>query len=254
MNPEAKLVMATCYDASFARLLALTETVDYILVGDSMGTVVYGDSTTTKVSLEMMQRHIAAVRKGLEKSGVRNLPQVIGDFPVDTYRNEEEAFKNAKLLKDAGADIVKLEGPMIDVVNFLDSEGIEVCGHIGLTPQSIHEYRLQGKDPENAKRIFKEAVDLEKAGCSMIVLEMLPSVLAGEITQTLKIPTIGIGAGSQTSGQVLVLYDLLGFDLSFSPKFLKRFANGEIFVKDAIKMYGSEVRAGRYPDDSHSFS
>jgi len=253
MPESSRLVMVTCYDASFARLIALTKAVDFVLVGDSMGTVIYGDSTTTKVTMEMMQRHIAAVRKGFEKSGVKDLPQIVGDFPVDSYRTEEEALRNARLLREAGADIVKLEGPMIGVVKALDSAGIEVCGHVGLTPQSIHEYRLQGKDPENASRIFKESVELEKAGCSMIVLEMLPSALAGEITESLSIPTIGIGAGPKTKGQVLVLYDLLGFDLSFSPKFLKRFANGETFVCDGIRAFAREVRQERYPDSSHSF-
>ncbi|PIR21764.1 MAG: 3-methyl-2-oxobutanoate hydroxymethyltransferase [Deltaproteobacteria bacterium CG11_big_fil_rev_8_21_14_0_20_45_16] len=250
---ETPLTMVTCYDASFARLCAKAGGLDYVLVGDSMGMVVYGQENTNGVSLRQMMEHVAAVKRGLQNSGEKILPIIIADMPAGTYEFPEEAIDSANKLIEAGAEIVKLEGPVTEVVAALDTEGIRVCGHIGLTPQSIHDYKLQGKTPEDANRLFREAKELELAGVELLVLEMIPRSLAAGITNALKIPTIGIGAGPECSGQVLVLYDLLGLNLKFQPRFLKRFADGELWVEEALRSYRDEVVRRDFPSKENSF-
>lgn len=250
---DKKIVMTTCYDATFAKICAKAQCLDYILVGDSMGMVVYGHESTTKVTLRQMEEHIQAVNRGLKKSLQEKLPTLIADLPAGTYETPEQAIDSAKRLINAGAEIVKLEGPVTEVASALDAEGLRVCGHIGLTPQSITEYKLQGRSSEDANRLFKEAKELETAGCEMLVLEMIPAPLAKEITEAIHIPTIGIGAGPHCDGQVLVLYDLLGMNLDFKPKFLKNFSKLEDVVSGALQEYANEVEASKYPADANSF-
>lgn len=248
-----KKVVLTCYDAAFARICADTESIDYLLVGDSMGMVIDGARSTVDVSLADMIRHTRAVARGLAKSQVTQKPLLIADMPASTYRDAQEAVETAKQLSEAGAQILKLEGPMIEQVNALRSQDFRVCGHIGLTPQSIHQYKVQGRSEEDAERLKKEAKDLELAGCELLVLEMIPAVLARQITDLLKIPVIGIGAGPYCDGQVLVLYDVLGFDPDFNPKFLKKYFDAHTVLGGAIKNYASEVRSHSFPSLDNSF-
>jgi len=247
---RAKLVMLTCYDASFAKLCAQAR-VDYLLVGDSAGMVLFGEKSTHHVQLSDIVRLTSSVRKGLE--GIENPPLIIGDFPISTYRTADEACETAKILSDAGADILKLEGALPDIVGALKSAGYRVCAHLGLTPQTATEYRVQARKEDEANQLILDAYALEKAGAEMLVLEMIPAPLAEKITHNLKIPTIGIGAGAACSGQVLVLYDLLGLNPDFHPKFLKTYLDGASLVKRAIENFSNDVRSGQYPDREHSF-
>ncbi len=248
-----KLVMVTCYDATFAKLCAESEVIDYLLVGDSAGMVLQGARDTLSVSLEDMILYTKSVARGVQSSTSTRKPKVIADLPVGTYTDASVALKSSMKLISSGADMVKLEGPLYGVVEALKSDGISVCGHIGLTPQSIQEYKVQGRTESEAERVFQEAIGLETAGVDMLVLEMIPAALAARITAALKIPTIGIGAGAQTTGQVLVLYDLLGLNPDFNPKFLKKYMNGHAAFGSALKEFAAEVTSGRYPDEDHSF-
>jgi len=250
-SPREKLVMVTCYDATFAKICASVEGIDYVLVGDSLGMVIAGDTSTQNVSMDQMLYHIRAVARGLKNS--RNLP-LIGDMPIHSYDNTEIAVTNAGKMIEAGCSMVKVEGPVLEVVSGLRAADIPVCGHIGLTPQSIQDYKLQGKTDSEAARLMKEAAELQQAGCGLLVLEMIPALLAEQITKSLLIPTIGIGAGPHCSGQVLVLYDLLGLNPDFAPKFLKKFSNGFDWVQAALKTYSSEVKSGEYPSVEYSFT
>lgn len=246
------LVMVTCYDVTFSKLLSDPSLeIDYLLVGDSVGMVLYGDSQTTSVSLTEMERHTKAVARG--RAGTQRKPEIIADLPVGTFERPELAVASAHRLCAAGAEWVKVEGPVYDSVQALRNEGIRVCGHVGLTPQSISEFKVQGREPESAERIFQEACELEKAGVELLVLEMVPVELSERITKQLRIPTIGIGAGSVCRGQVLVLYDLLGLNEDFHPKFLKKFADGGAWVRSALTSYAKDVRARQYPGEEHSF-
>ena len=253
MISETKIVMTTCYDATFAKICAQTGVIDYLLVGDTMGMVIYGHENTLSVSIRQMMEHVGAVKIGVAKAGTKKPPMIIADMPIGTYDNPEQAVDSAKILVEAGADMLKVEGPVLDVVAALDGAGYHVCCHIGLTPQTILDYKLQGQTPEEATRLFREAKELEIAGCQLLVLEMIPSALAKQITEELQHPTIGIGAGPDTLGQVLVLYDLLGLDESFKPRFLKHFSQGQRWVEDALVHYAAEVREGKYPSRDHTF-
>lgn len=246
--------MLTCYDFSFARVISDSESVDYLLVGDSLGMVLYGDEGTFHVKLEEMLRHIQAVKRGVESSSATQRPVILGDFVLGSYDSPEQALESARQMTAAGADILKLEGPVLEIVRALVSKGYRVCGHIGLTPQSIHEFKLQGKKPQDAERLIQEAVDLEAAGAEMIVLEMLPSGLAQRIQEVIKIPSIGIGSGPHCDGQVLVLYDLLGMNPDFRPKFLKTYDQAYERIQQAVKSYSTEVRESRYPDQGHFYN
>ncbi len=248
-----KIVMVTCYDATFAKLCAETQAVDYVLVGDSLGMVIQGHANTLSVTLDHVAYHTKAVKAGLESVSSSSKIQVIADLPVDTYSNPAQAIESSRRLIEAGADIVKLEGPQLESIEAIRRAGIRVCGHIGLTPQTILDYKVQGKSQEDARRLRAEALEIQKAGAEMIVFEMIPASLAESLTRDLKIPTVGIGAGAGCSGQVLVLYDLLGLNDSFNPKFLKKFAHGSQMIREALKSYSQEVRAGTYPSEEHSF-
>jgi 3-methyl-2-oxobutanoate hydroxymethyltransferase len=248
-----RIVMLTCYDAVFARLLEQAE-VDVLLVGDSLNQVIAGQETTLSATLEQMIYHAAAVRRAARRS------LVFVDLPFLTYQvTVPDAIRNAgRVLQETGAHGVKLEGgrPMAETVRALVERGIPVIGHLGLTPQSVHAlggYRVQGRDAGAADRLLADAKALEVAGACAIVLELLPSELARSISAALTIPTIGIGAGPGCDGQVLVLHDMLGLNEGFNPKFLKRFAELGEAVRQAVRAYGAEVRDGSYPGREHSF-
>lgn len=247
-----RITMLTGYDATFARLLDGAG-IDMILVGDSLGMVVKGEANTLNVSIEQMAYHVAAVARGVSRA------HVVGDMPFMSYQsNDDDALKNAAKLLQAGASSIKLEGGAViaKTVARLVEAGIPVMGHVGLMPQSVHAmggFVVQGKDPESRQRVIDDARALEEAGAYAIVLEGIPKDLADEITETLTIPTIGIGAGSGCDGQVLVLYDLLGLNPDFTPKFVKKYVDGAAIVSDAVKAYVDEVKRQVFPDDDHSF-
>jgi 3-methyl-2-oxobutanoate hydroxymethyltransferase len=248
-----RIVMLTCYDAAFARLLEQAE-VDVLLVGDSVNQVLAGQETTLSATLDQMIYHAASVRRGARRS------LVFVDLPFLTYQvSPAEAIRNAgRVLQESGAHGVKLEGgrPMAETVRALVDRGIPVIGHLGLTPQSVHAlggYRVQGREAAAAERLQADGRALEEAGACAVVLELLPSALAAKISQSLTIPTIGIGAGAGCDGQVLVLHDMLGLNETFTPKFLKRYAELGEAVRAAVRTYGAEVRDGTYPGSQHSF-
>ena len=248
-----RIVMLTCYDAAFARLLEQAE-VDVLLVGDSVNQVLAGQETTLSATLDQMIYHAASVRRGARRV------LVFVDLPFLTYQvSPTKAIRNAgRVLQESGAHGVKLEGgrPMAATVRALVERGIPVIGHLGLTPQSVHAlggYRVQGRDAAAAERLVADARALEEAGACAIVLELLPSTLAARISAALTIPTIGIGAGAGCDGQVLVLHDMLGLNETFNPKFLKRYAELGEAVRAAVRSYAAEVRDGTYPGPQHSF-
>jgi 3-methyl-2-oxobutanoate hydroxymethyltransferase len=248
-----RIVMLTCYDAAFARLLEQAE-VDVLLVGDSLNQVLAGHETTLSATLDQMIYHAGAVRRGSRRA------LVFVDLPFLTYQiTIPEAIRNAgRVLQESGAHGVKLEGGrhMAATVRALVERGIPVIGHLGLTPQSVHAlggYRVQGRDPANAETLVEDARLLEEAGACASVLELLPAALARRISAALTIPTVGIGAGPGCDGQVLVLHDMLGLNESFNPKFLKRYAALGEAVRQAVRTFGEEVRTGGYPGAEHSF-
>jgi 3-methyl-2-oxobutanoate hydroxymethyltransferase len=249
-----KIVVLTAYDYLFARLVDEAG-VDVVLVGDSLGQVVLGYDSTLPVTLDIMIHHAAAVRRG-----VRHALLVV-DMPFLTFQiSPEETLRNAgRVLKETGAQAVKIEGGDEETARHVRSlvrAGIPVMGHLGLTPQSVHAlggYRVQGRDEQNAQRIRDEAHRLEEAGCFSVVLELMPTGLAADITRSLSIPTIGIGAGPAVDGQVLVLYDMLGLNDAFRPKFLRRFAQLADQVRGGLTEYVQAVRSGAYPGTEHSF-
>ena len=248
-----RIVVLTCYDATFARLLE-DAGVDVLLVGDSLNQVLAGHETTLSATLDQMIYHAASVVRGARRM------LVFVDLPFLTYQvSIPEAIRNAgRVLQESGAHGVKLEGgnPMTETVRALVERGIPVMGHLGLTPQSVHAlggYRVQGRDAQAADRLLADAEALEGAGACAIVLELVPADLAARISKSVSIPTIGIGAGPGCDGQVLVLHDMLGLNDVFNPKFLKRFAELGEAVRSAVRAYGNEVRDGRYPGAEHSF-
>lgn len=245
--------MLTAYDYQFARLIDQAG-VDMILVGDSLGMVVLGYDSTVPVTMEEMLHHARAVRRGTEKAFV------IGDLPYMSYQiSTEEAVRNAgRFLKEAGCHGVKLEGgqEMAETVRAVTRAGIPVVGHIGLTPQTttaLGGYKVQGASAEAAQRLIEDAVALSQAGAFAIVLECIPTELAKHITESISIPTIGIGAGPFCDGQVLVTHDLLGIFDKFTPRFVKKYANLAPLIKDALAAFLGDVRTGVFPDADHSF-
>jgi 3-methyl-2-oxobutanoate hydroxymethyltransferase len=246
--------MLTAYDATFARLLDEAG-VDVLLVGDSLGMVIQGHDTTLPVTLDEMIYHTRSVARGASRA------HVVGDMPFMSYQaSPEDGLRSAgRLLKEGGAHAVKLEGgaELGETVHRLVRAGIPVMGHVGLTPQSVHAmggFRVQGKDADSAARIRDDARALEQAGAYAVVLEGIPAPLAAEITSTLEIPTIGIGAGPSCDGQVLVIYDLLGMNDAFKPKFVKRYEHFAQRIRGAATEYIEEVRRGAFPTAEHSFS
>ncbi len=249
-----KISMLTAFDASISKLLHACD-VDILLVGDSLGMVVLGYDSTVPVTMDAMIHHSAAVRRGAPNAFV------VGDMPFGSYQNgSREAVANGiRFFKEADCDAVKLEGgvEVCDTVTALVRAGIPVMGHIGLTPQTANQlggYKVQGKDAESARKMFQEAKALEEAGVFSIVLECVPSKLAEVISESISVPTIGIGAGPDCNGQVLVTHDLLGMFEKFVPSFVKTYTNLAPIIKDNINKYNEEVRSGTFPDESHSFS
>ncbi len=247
-----KIVMSTAYDALFASLIDRAG-VDAILVGDSVVTVLGGHETTLPATLEQMIYHGAMVRRGTTRA------LVVVDMPFLSYQvSVEEAIRNAgTVLKQTGAAAVKLEGgrAVAPTIRALVDAGIPVMGHLGFTPQSVHAlggHRVQGREDTQANRLLEDARMLEDGGVFSIVLELVPAQLAERVSETLSIPTIGIGAGAGCDGQVLVLHDLLGLNERFQPKFLKRYAELGSAVREAVSRYAEEVRTGKYPDTNHS--
>ncbi len=247
-----KITMVSTYDYWSARLCEKAE-IDCILVGDSLGMVVNGLDTTLPVTVEEMIYHARAVRRGAPSTFITV------DMPFLSYQiSKDKAVYNAgRIMKETGCNAVKIEGgeEVADIIQKLVSIGIPVMGHIGLTPQSVHAlggYKVQGKTEEEQKRILRDAKILEQAGVFAVVLEAVPSRLAKEITEFLEIPTIGIGAGSGTDGQVLVFHDMLGF-FERSPKFVKRYVEGGKIIKDALKNFKEEVQEGIFPGKEHTY-
>jgi 3-methyl-2-oxobutanoate hydroxymethyltransferase len=250
-----KIVALTAYDVLFGRLVEEVG-VDLILIGDSLGQVVLGYENTIPVTMDEMIHHGKAVRRGAPETFL------VVDMPFLSYQvSSQDALRNAgRVLKETGVQAVKLEGgtaATCETVKALVQAGIPVMGHLGLTPQSVHAlggYRVQGRGEAAAELMRAQARGLEEAGCFGVVLELVPAELAGEISRSLTIPTIGIGAGSECDGQVLVLYDALGLNTGFQPRFLKRFGDLDADVRKALGAYVSEVREGTYPGPEHSFS
>ena len=247
-----KIAVLTCYDASFAALLE-AQGIDVLLVGDSLGMVLQGHETTLPVTLGDMVYHTACVARGAKQAFI------ISDMPFGTFQvSPEKTFEHAAQLMAAGAQMVKLEGgaTMVETVRFLTGRGIPVCGHLGLTPQSVHQlggYRVQGKESAAAQKLLEDATALEQAGAGMIVLEAMPALLAAEITAQLTIPTIGIGAGAACSGQVLVLHDMLDIYPGKKARFVKNYMQGATSIAAAVANYVAEVKAGSFPAQEHSF-
>ncbi len=249
-----KIVCLTAYDALIARILDESG-IDVILVGDSLGNVVQGLETTLPVTLDDIIYHTKAVVRGAKR------PLIIADMPFMTYQvSADEAFTNAgRIMKETGCGGVKLEGAseiILQAVRRMTESGIPVMGHVGLTPQSIHKfgsYRARGKDPKEAEGIFNDALALEEAGAFAVVLEKIPAELAKRITKSLKIPTIGIGAGPHCDGQILVYTDMLGLTIDFSPRFVRRYAQLYNEIKEACAKYAEDIRNLKFPNESESY-
>lgn len=249
-----RIAMLTAYDASFAAVLE-SAGVESLLIGDSLGMVLQGHDSTLPVTQRDMVYHTACVARGTKRAFI------IGDLPFGTFQiSPQETFRNAAEIMAAGAQMVKLEGgrPMLDTIEFLTSRGIPVCGHIGLTPQSVNQfggYKVQGRGESEVKRLLEEAKLLEQAGAGMIVLEAIPAALAHDITAAaLNMPTIGIGAGADCHGQVLVLHDMLDVYPGKKAKFVKNYMHAAGSIHSAIETYVKEVKAGTFPGPEHSFS
>ncbi len=249
-----KIAMVTCYDCTMARIVAEADT-DTILVGDSLGNAVAGYNSTIPVTLEQMIYHAEMVRRGAPETFM------VVDLPFMAYHvSIEKTLENCgRIMKETGANAVKLEGgrDFEETIRALTRASIPVMGHLGLTPQSVHRlggYSVQGREEEKAMIMREDARILEDAGVFSLVLEMVPEKLAADITESLKIPTIGIGAGRHTDGQVLVITDLLGYDATFNPKFLKKFANIHATALGALQEYKREVREGAFPAKTNVFS
>jgi 3-methyl-2-oxobutanoate hydroxymethyltransferase len=248
----AKIAMLTCYDASFASLLEHAG-VDTLLIGDSLGNVIQGHDSTLPVTLESMVYHTECVARGSRKAFI------VADMPFGTFQlGPAQAFENAARLMAAGAQMVKLEGGavMVETVAFLASRGIPVCGHLGLTPQSVHQlggYRVQGRDEAAARQLVADAEALSAAGAGMIVLEAVPAKLAAEATRRASALTIGIGAGPDCDGQVLVLHDMLNVYPGKKARFVKNFMSGVDSIQQAVEAYVQQVKAKEFPGPEHCF-
>jgi len=247
-----KITMLTCYDASFAALCEAAG-VETLLIGDSLGMVLQGHDSTLPVTLQDVAYHTACVARGCKR------PLIIADMPFGTSQESPQAtFRNAATLMAAGAQMVKLEGgeEMAETTRFLTSRGIPVCAHVGLTPQSVHQlggYRVQGKDESGATKLKADALAQQHAGASMIVLEAIPQALAAEATRLLAIPTIGIGASKECSGQVLVLHDMLDIAPGRKARFVRNFMSGQPSVAAAIAAYVAAVKDGSFPAPEHCY-
>ncbi|SRR5450830_404189 len=246
-----KISMLTCYDASFAALMARNG-VDTVLIGDSLGMVCQGHSSTLPVTLDEVAYHTASVVRGNHNM------LVVADLPFGTYATPTAAFDNAARLIRAGAQMVKLEGGawLADTIRFLVERGIPVCAHLGLTPQSVHQmggYKVQGKTVEGAELLLADALAVQNAGASLMVLEAIPAALGASVTAQLHIPTIGIGAGADCSGQVLVMHDMLGVFPGHKARFVKNFMEGASSIEEAVRAYVAAVKSQQFPAVEHCF-
>lgn len=248
-----KLSMVTCYDAASAKLLAQSN-IDTVLVGDSVAMVVHGHESTLMASVEMMATHTAAVRRGLGSD-----PFIVTDLPFPWHRKGlKPALEAVDTLMKAGASAIKIEGASghVETVQHLVESGIPVMGHLGLVPQSVNQlggYRVQGRESKAAERLLEDARMLEAVGVFAIVLECVPAELARRLTDALSIPTIGIGSGAGCSGQVLVWQDMLGMQLDFQPRFVRRFSEGAEWIRDALNDYANAVDQGSFPSSDEAF-
>jgi 3-methyl-2-oxobutanoate hydroxymethyltransferase len=245
-----KIAMLTCYDATFARAMD-SAGVDIVLVGDSLGMVVQGRESTIAVRVEDVAYHVSCVSKGLERAFL------LADMPFGSFHSPSVAMENAVELLAAGGAMVKLEGagPMLDAVDYLTSRSVPVCGHVGLPPQSVHQlggFKVQGRDEAAAENLLRDAVALQDAGAQLLVVECVPAALGAELSAQLHIPVIGIGAGSQCDGQVLVMHDMLGLSAR-APKFVANFMAGAGSIAEAFEAYVSAVRDGSFPAAEHEY-
>jgi len=243
-----KIAMLTCYDATFARVLD-DAGVDVLLVGDSLGMVLQGHASTLPVSMDDMLYHTRCVAAG------NRTAWLMADMPFGSYQaSPEEAWRQAVRFMQAGAHMVKIEGAewTAPIVRFLVERGIPVCAHLGFTPQSVHAlggYRIQGRGEGAAERLIRQAAELAAAGADIVLVELLPTLVAARLTQSLKVPVIGIGAGADCGGQVLVLHDMLGMTPTV-PRFVRNFMEGNAGIAQAVRQYVSDVKAGRFPDNA----
>jgi 3-methyl-2-oxobutanoate hydroxymethyltransferase len=249
-----RITMLTAYDATFARLFDRAG-IEVLLVGDSLGMVVQGHNSTLPVTMDQMIYHCANTRRGTERA------HLVGDLPFGSYQaSADEAVKNAiRLVAEGGAESVKLEGGVeyAEVISRIARAGVPVMGHIGLTPQSVHKlggYVVQGRTEAKAKKLLEDAKALEQAGCYALVLEMMPAELSAEISRSVSMPVIGIGAGAGCDGQVLVGYDLLGMNPDFTPKFVKKYLDLGTLIDGAAKSYKEEVKDGTFPGPAQTFT
>ena len=247
-----KITMLTAYDSTMSALLNRSG-VDTILIGDSLGNVIQGHSSTTPVTVEQVAYHTECVARANSHAFI------IADLPFASYGDPVQALDSAAELMRAGADMVKLEGGdwQVDIIQYLVERSVPVCAHLGLLPQSVHilgGYKVQGKSKDAASLMLEQAIACEQAGAQMIVLEAIPSSLGKLITESLSIPTIGIGAGANCSGQVLVLQDMLGISPGKPPKFVKNFMDGHASIEAAVKAYVREVKSGKFPGPEHGFA
>ena len=247
-----KITMLTAYDSTMSALLNRCG-VETILIGDSLGNVIQGHSSTTPVTVEQVAYHTECVTRANSHAFV------IADLPFASYGDPAQALDSAAELMRAGADMVKLEGGdwQIDIIQYLVERSVPVCAHLGLLPQSVHilgGYKVQGKSKDAASLMLEQAIACEQAGAQMIVLKAIPSSLGKHITESLSIPTIGIGAGADCSGQVLVLQDMLGISPGKPPKFVKNFLDGHTSIEAAVKAYVREVKSGKFPGPEHGFA
>jgi len=246
------ITVLTAYDATFAKLQERAG-VEVILIGDSLGNVIQGHQTTVPVTIEDMCYHIANVARGC------NVPLLIGDYSYMSYATPEQAYFNATKLMQAGANMVKLEGGawLSETIQGLTERGIPVCAHLGLTPQSVDAlggFKVQGKEQASADKLLADALAVEQAGAKLLVLECVPAALAKSISEQLSIPTIGIGAGVNCDGQVLVMHDMLGLNEQFSPKFVKNFlTDSDGDIRGAFEDFVKQVKAREFPTEQHSF-
>lgn len=246
-----KFAVLTAYDATFAQLISQAG-VEILLVGDSLGMIVQGCDSTVPVTMDQMVYHVESVSRGNQGS------LIMADMPYMTYATPESALANSARLMQAGAHMVKLEGGawLTETIGKLSDCGIPVCGHIGLTPQSVDKiggYKIQGRDQQQADLMIQDALALQQAGADILLMECIPSPLARNITQQLNIPTIGIGAGPGTDAQVLVLHDMLGIATDYAPKFVKNFLSENQTVQQAIAAYAEAVKNGSFPGPEHSY-
>ena len=249
---DEKITMLTAYDSTMSSLLNRCG-IETILIGDSLGNVIQGHSSTTPVTVEQVAYHTECVARANSHAFI------IADLPFASYGDPVQALDSAAELMRAGADMVKLEGGdwQIDIIQYLVERSVPVCAHLGLLPQSVHilgGYKVQGKSKDAASLMFEQAIACEQAGAQMIVLEAIPSSLGKLITGSLSIPTIGIGAGADCSGQVLVLQDMLGISPGKPPKFVKNFLDGHASIEAAVKAYVREVKSGKFPGPEHGFA